>query len=100
MHRNASHLLIGHDAIRLHLSWVPAEESASWTIMFAEDGPVDVVKAIAGDQAVPTRCTNETLTHKRLVDHFHLRSTRLYLWSAFKQYKIQSAVHGAKKKYK
>lgn len=44
--------------------------------MFAEDCPIDVVKAIAGDQAVPTGRTGETLkvVNVALCSHHHLTS--------------------------
>ncbi len=60
----ASHLLIRHHAVGLQWSWMSAEQTCSRSVMFTEDSPIDVVKAVAGDQAVPAGCTGKTLGDK------------------------------------
>lgn len=61
----ASHLLIGHHGVGLQWSWVSAEQTSSWPIMFTEDSPIDVVKAITWDKTVPAGSTGETLEEKK-----------------------------------
>lgn len=57
----ASHLLVRHDVVALQWSWVSAEQASSRPVVLTEDCPVDIVEAIAGNQAVPACCTRETL---------------------------------------
>lgn len=51
-----------------------AEQTSSRSVMFAEDRPVDVVEAVAGDQAVPAGRTRKTLkvVNIALCSHHHL----------------------------
>lgn len=51
-----------------------AEQASSRPVMLTEDCPVDIVEAIAGNQAVPACCTRETLqvVNAALCSHHHL----------------------------
>lgn len=60
-----SHLLVRHHAVGLQWSWMSTEETCSRPVMFTEDGPIDVVKAVARDQAVPAGRAGEALGKKR-----------------------------------
>lgn len=71
-----SHLLIGHHGVGLQRSWVSAEQTSSWPIMFTEDSPIDVVKAVTWDQAIPAGRTGETL-EKRLFGELWWHITQL-----------------------
>lgn len=44
---------------------MPAQQASSGRVVFAEDGPVDVVEAIAGHQAVPAGGAGEALRRER-----------------------------------
>lgn len=59
-----SHLLVRHQAVGLQWSWMSTEQTSSRPVVFTEDSPVDVMKAIARDQAVPAGRTSETLGKK------------------------------------
>ncbi len=60
----SSHLLVRHHAVGLQWSWMSTKETSSWPIMFTEDSPIDVVKAVARDQTVPAGRTGKTLRKK------------------------------------
>lgn len=73
---SSAHLLVRHHAIGLQWSCMATEQTGSWTVMFTEDRPVDVVKAVARYQAVPAGRTGETLkvVNVALCSHHHLTS--------------------------
>lgn len=52
------------------------EQTRSRPVMFTEDSPINVVKAVARDQAVPAGCTGKTLkmVNVALCSHHHLTS--------------------------
>lgn len=75
---SSADLLVRHHAVGLQGSWMSTEQNSSRPVMFTEDGPINVVKAISRDQAVPAGRTGKTLqvVNVALCSHHHL--TRRY----------------------
>lgn len=73
----ASHLLVRHHAVGLQGSWMSTEQNSSRPVMFTEDGPINVVKAISRDQAVPAGRTGKTLRKKEKQFHVLLFISKL-----------------------
>lgn len=46
---------------------MPAEQSRPRPIVLAEDSPIDVVEAVARDQAVPAGRTGKTLEERNII---------------------------------
>lgn len=71
---SSADLLVRYNAVGLQWSRVSTEQASSWPVMFTEDSPIDVVKAITWDEAVPTGRTGETLkvVNTALSTHHHL----------------------------
>lgn len=65
--RPSSHLLVGHHAVGLQGGGMPAEQSRPRPIVLAEDSPIDVVEAVARDQAVPAGRTGKTLEERNII---------------------------------
>lgn len=63
----ASHLLVRHHAVGLQRSRMSSEQTSTRPVVFTENSPVDVVKAIARDQPVPTGRTGKTLGKQQSV---------------------------------
>lgn len=71
---SSADLLVRHHAVGLQWGRVSTEQASSRPVMFTEDCPVDVVKAITGHQAVSAGRTGETLkvVNVALCSHHHL----------------------------
>lgn len=70
----SAYLLVREHRVALQRGQVAVEQRGSWSVVFTEDGPVDVVESVSGHQSVPTGCTAETLkvVNISLRPHHHL----------------------------
>lgn len=71
---HSAYLLVREHRGALQRGQVAVEQSGPWSVVFTEDGPVDVVESVSGHQSVPAGGTAETLkvVNISLRPHHHL----------------------------